>query len=167
MPSIPSFSHPDPGNHTSLSYPLLQFNNPDFRMACTTLFSLTVHPSYHIMLGDLAAVGLHDKILGMLNTVQWENFMRIEEPIFHELFLEFLSTFTLNSSDPVNYTEQRVMSFQLGGKQFNFSLNAFAVHCGFYDALFVTICTFDHALSIHELVHYHQYWLKIIHAGAA
>ena len=105
VPSIPSSSHPDPGNHTGLSHPLLQFNNPDFRTAYTTLFSLPVHPSYHIMLGDLFAIRLHDKILGMLNTVRWENFVRIEEPIFHELFVEFLSIFTLNSSDPVDYTE--------------------------------------------------------------
>ena len=84
--------------------------------------------------------------------------MRIEEPVFHELFLEFLSTFTLNSSDPIDYTEQRVVSFQLGGQQFNFSLNAFAVHCGFYADLSVTSGTFNRALSIHAPVYYNQYW---------
>ena len=109
------------------------------------------------MLGDLAAVGLHDKILGMINNVRWENFVWIEEPIFHELFLEFLFTFTHNSSDPIDYTKKKVVFFQLRGKKFYLSLNEFAIHCGFYDHLSVTSCTFDHVLSIHEPVHYHQY----------
>ena len=69
VPSIPSSSHPDPGNHTGLSHPLLQFNNPDFRMAYTTLFFLPVHPSYHIILGDLGNIGLNEKILRMINNV--------------------------------------------------------------------------------------------------
>ena len=103
----------------------------------------------------------------MINNVQWEIFMRIEEPNFHELFLEFLSTFTLNSMDPVDYTEKKVVFFQLGGKKFYLSLNEFVVHCGFYDGLSVTSGTFDHALSIHEPMHYHQYWREIIHAEVA
>ena len=70
------------------------------------MFSLLVHPSYHIMLGDLATVGLRDKVLRMINNIRWENFVRIEEPVFHELFLEFLSTFTLNCDDPVDYIAQ-------------------------------------------------------------
>ena len=100
--------------------------------------SLPVHPSYHIMLGDLAAIGLHEKFLGMINNVRWENFVRIEEPIFHELFLEFLSTFTFNSSNPVDYTKKKVVFFQLGGKKFYLFLNEFAVHYGFYDGLLQT-----------------------------
>ena len=109
VPSIPSSSCPDPGNHTGLSHPLLQFTNPNFRTAYTTMFSHPIHPSYHIVLGDVVAIGLHDKILGMINTVWWEKFVRIGVPIFHELFLEFLSTFTLNSSDHVDYTEKKVV----------------------------------------------------------
>ena len=59
------------------------------------------------------------------------------------------------------------MSFQLGGKKFYLSLNDFVVHCGFYDSLSIISGTFDRALSIHEPMHYHQYWSEIIHAGAA
>ena len=66
---ILSSSHPDPGNHTGLSHPLLQFTNLDFRKACTTMSPLSVHPSYHIMLGDLATIGLNEKILRMINNV--------------------------------------------------------------------------------------------------
>ena len=121
------------------------------------MFPLSVHSFYHIMLGDLTVVGLHEKILGMINNVRWENFVQIEEPVFHELFLEFLSIFTFNSSDPVDYTKKKVVFFQLGGRKFYLSLNEFIVHYGFYDGLSVTNGTFDHALSIHEPVHYHQY----------
>ena len=107
------------------------------------LFPLPVHSSYHIMLEDLATVGLHDSVMRMINASRFENLVNVEEPVFHELFVEFLSSFIFRGSTPMDYNRKNEVLFQLGGKKFYFSLNDLALHCGFYPDLSVTTGAFD------------------------
>ena len=91
------------------------------------LFPLPVHPTYHIMLGDLAIVGLNESVLRMIDASRFENLVKIKEPVFHELFVEFLSSFIFRGSTPMDYNRKNEVLFQLGGKRFYFSLNELAL----------------------------------------
>ena len=82
------------------------------------LFPLSIHPTYHIMLGDLAIVGLNESILRMIDASRFENLVKIEEPIFHELFVEFLSSFIFRGSTPVDYNRKNEVLFPLGVRNF-------------------------------------------------
>ena len=76
------------------------------------LFPLPVHPSYHIMLEDLATVGLHESVMRMINASRFENLVNVEEPVFHELFVEFLSSFIFRGSTLVDYNRKNEVLFQ-------------------------------------------------------
>ena len=152
---------------SGMSHPLLQFQIQDFKEACSVLFPLFVHPTYHIMLEDLATVGLHESVMRMLHASRFENLVNVEEPVFHELFVEFLSSFIFRGSTPVDYNRKNEVLFQLGGKKFYFSLNDLALHCGFYPDLSVTTGAFDRCPYDLKNVRHHQYWKEIIHADAA
>ena len=93
--------------------------------------------------------------------------MNIEEPVFHELFVEFLSSFIFRESTPVDYNRKNEVLFQLGGKKFYFSLNELAIYCGFYSDLSVTTSAFDRSPYDLKHVRHHQFWREIIHADAA
>ena len=121
------------------------------------LFPLHVHPTYYIMLGDLATVGLNEYVLRMIDASKFENLVKIEEPIFHELFVEFLPSFIFRGSTPVDYNRKNEVLFQLGGKRFYFSLNELALQCGFYPALSVTAGAFDHSPYDLKHVQHHQF----------
>ena len=131
------------------------------------LFPLPVHPTYHIMLGDLAIVGLNESVMRMIDASRFENLVKIEELVFHELFVEFLSSFIFCGSTPVDYNRKNEVLFQLGGKKFYFSLNELAIHYGFYSDLSVTTSAFDHSSYDLKHVRHHQFWREIIHADAA
>ena len=131
------------------------------------LFPLPVHPTYHIVLEDLATVGLHESVMRMIRTSRFENLVNVEEPVFHELFVEFLSSFIFHGSTPVDYNRKNEVLFQLGGKKFYFSLNEFAIHCEFYPKLSVTAGDFDRSPYDLKHVRHHQFWREIIHADAA
>ena len=103
----------------------------------------------------------------MIRTSRFENLVNVEEPVFHELFVEFLSSFIFCGSTPVDYNKKNEVLFQLGGKKFYFSLNELAIHCGFYPELSVTTGDFDHSPYNLKNVQHHQFWREIIHAEAA
>ena len=92
--------------------------------------------------------------------------MKIEELVFHELFVEFLSSFIFCSNTPVDYNRKNEVLFQLGGKRFYFSLNELALQCGFDPALSVTTGAFNHSPYDLKHVRHHQFWREIIHAEA-
>lgn len=43
-------------------HPLLQFLDKTHKKRCASLISLPIHPSYHIMLSDLATIGLDESV---------------------------------------------------------------------------------------------------------
>ena len=157
----------DPAIPSGMSHPLLQFQIQDFKEACSVLFPLPVHPTYHVMLEDLATVGLHEPAMIMIRASRFENLVNVEEPVFHELFVEFLSSFIFRGSTPVDYNRKNEVLFQLRGKKFYFSLNELAIHYGFYPELSVTAGDFDRSPHNLKNVRHHQFWREIIHAEAA
>ena len=97
------------------------------------------------MYNDLCEIGLSEPIMGMIDRSKWGGFLSIDEPIFRELFIEFLSTFQLIKSS-IDYNMPAGISFRLGRKHFNFTLNEFAEHYGFYEPVFATSPDIDHTL---------------------
>ena len=120
------------------------------------LFPLPVHPTYHIVLEDLATVGLHESVMRMIRASRFEN-LNVEEPVFHELFVEFLSSFIFHGSTLVDYNRKNEVLFQLGGKNFYFSLNEFAIHYGFYLELSITAGNFDRSPYNLKNIRHHQF----------
>ena len=102
----------------------------------------------------------------MIHASRFENLVNVEEPVFHELFVEFLSSFIFRGSTPVDYNRKNEVLFQLGGKKFYFSLKDLALHYGFYPDLSVTTGAFDRCPYDLKNVRHHQYWREIIHADA-
>ena len=69
----------------------------------------------------------------------------IRESVYSELFLEFLSTFSLEKGLGSFY-KPNTMKFRLSGTQFSFSLVEFALNCGFYNLSFTTSSEYEHTL---------------------
>lgn len=75
----------------------------------------------------------------MIDRSKWDNFMTIEELVFHELFIEFLYTFFMEKSTLVDFDKKGFVQFQLEGNQFFHYLNEFTMHCGFYNEIFTLV----------------------------
>ena len=139
---------PLPSNQQQLHAPthsLLQFPTPEQQSWCATLYPLPIHPSFKIVYNDLHAIGLSEPIMGMIDRSKWGGFLSIDEPVFRELFVEFLSTFQLVKSS-IDFNKPEGVSFRLGRKHFNFTLHEFAEHCGFYEPVFATSTEIDNTL---------------------
>ena len=90
-PSRPTRAR-DPTVPSGIPHPLLQFQIQDIKEACSVLFPLPVHHTYHIMPEDLTTVGLNESVMRMIHASRFENLVNIEELVFHDYLRLYLAS---------------------------------------------------------------------------
>ena len=87
-----------PGSSQASVHPLLQFGSPAHKARFTNLSPLPIQPSYYFLTTTLDEVGLRHIVRSMIANFKWDLFVQIYEPVYWELLLEFLSTFSFEKT---------------------------------------------------------------------
>ncbi|GKB09151.1 hypothetical protein Tco_0837463 [Tanacetum coccineum] len=140
------------------------------------LRSRQIEPARTIDWELLEQFNLADEIRGLLGiectkgevkikSPEWGNLFSIVEPIYRELCLEFFATYQFNEKSR-DYTDDKALTFRLGGLYRHCSVKEFGVRMGLYPQTLADNKSFLHFLKCGEVApakdfNYARFWSRI------
>lgn len=84
-------------------HPLNQFSTQHHQDKYEVLSKLPIKPNRYYELLDLMTLGIGDEVKGLVNRIEWNQFLDIKESIVRKLLLELLCTFNFHKMNCIDY----------------------------------------------------------------